>query len=206
MSYPTQAPPSANDAFSGGDYAFRSLSFDGKRPPVEYTNLLVLAEPRTFQKYGDKGPMFWNDNGEKVYEDTGRPIWEYSVKVRLPADAPDDEKIVEEYGEDDHVRYLYYSGSRKPETKTKMAALAAAVRAAKAKGLYPGGVINRFAWVAGGEKSGMTSLPKKYEAEYTPPPPGYKPTPDANSAFTGSGRGQTDPYAGVPVDDSEPPF
>lgn len=209
MSYPTHtpAPPSANEAFSGGDYRLRSLSFDGKRPPIEYTDLLVLQEPRTFQKYDDKGrPLFWDDNGGKVTDDTGRPIWEYSVQVRLPASVPDDDRIVEEYGEDDHVRYLYYSGSKKPERRTKMSALALAVRTAKAKGIYPGGVINRFAWVAGGEKSGMTSTPKEFEATYTPPPPGYKPTPPANAQFAGNGAQGGDPYANVPPPDDEPPF
>lgn len=220
MSAPSQAPPSANDLLAGGDRKFRSLSFKGDRPPIEYRDLEVQAEPTTFQRTNDDGePEYWDalakertTNRLNADGEPNKPLWKFSVKVKLPEGSPVDPDIVDEYGEDDLIRYLYFSGQI-VGSKTTFDAIATACRQARTKrGLRPGGIIRRFAWVAGGEtKRGSTkSTQKEYEAEYDPSTE-WPARGSANAKVAAGGRRDSD-Y--VPPDepmdsdisDDEPPF
>jgi hypothetical protein len=71
-------------------------------------------------------------------------------------------------GDDGHRR-LYVKGSKNPESKSMTAALAQAVRSAKANGLEVGGTLT-VTYVADGkqERRGYNA-PKQYEATYVPP-------------------------------------
>jgi hypothetical protein len=220
MSTASQAPPSANTLLAGGGRKFRSLSFKGDRPTIEYRDLEVQSEPETFQRTDDDGnPEFWDALAKERTTDRtnadgepNKPLWKFSVKVKLPDGSPVDPDIVEEYGEDDLIRYLYFSGQI-VGSKTTFDAIATACRQARTKrGLQPGGTIRRIAWVAGGEaKRGSTkSTQKEYEAEYDPstesPARG-----SANAKVASAGRRDDVPPPDGPTDggaydDDEPPF
>lgn len=220
MSSPAQALPSANDLLGGSGRKYRSLSFKGSRPPVEYRDLTVLAEPETFHSRDlDSGKLvYWDTSGKtaeltfETHDANGRlnkPVLTFSVKVQLPDGYVPDPDIVDENGEDDGVRYLYFKGQQR-DSKSTFDAIATACRTARAKrGLQPGGILRRFAWVAGGEeRRGSTkSTRKEYEAEYDPSTE-WPAAQSANGQLAAASGGQTSgeqPNIGDDESD-EPPF
>jgi hypothetical protein len=216
--------PDANAMLTGGGRRFRSLSFKGAEPPVEYRNLTVQAEPETFQDRDDDGTALYWDADQKGKKTTDRvssngernaPIPVYAVKVKLADGFTPSQRVVDEYGEDDGIRYLYFGGRMEKGSRSSFDAIATAIRKGRAKrGLQPGGTIVRYAWVAGGEDTGRTkSTPKEYEAEYDPStewPAGHT----ANGKLARSGGDPADgdyvpptgPTDGGAYPDDEPPF
>jgi hypothetical protein len=108
-------PLSDEDDLFGGSGKYRSLSFKGS-PVIEYRNLTVLERVRKTQARDvDTGEpkYFLGRDGEP---DLTAPIWQWVTKLQLSEGFKADPDIVEEYGEDDGVRYLYVGG---PATGTK---------------------------------------------------------------------------------------
>jgi hypothetical protein len=189
-------PLSDEDDLFGGSGKYRSLSFKGS-PVIEYRNLTVLERVRKTQARDvDTGESKYFE-GRDGKPDLAAPIWQWVTKLQLPEGFKADPDIVEEYGEDDGVRYLYVGG---PATGTKgerssRAAFAQMLREAGVRAVEPGGVINRFAFVAEGKaKSRAHNPPKFYEGAYTPPAPGSS---DTSGVMGEGGNGAAD---------DEPPF
>lgn len=223
MSAPAQTPPSANDLLGGGDRKYRSLSFKADKAPVWHRGLTILTEPETWQDRDDDGNLlFWDKSGPtavRTIDEIGadgkptQPIYVFNVKVRLPDGFTPDPDVIDEYGDDDGVRFLYFRGQKR-DSKTTFDAIATACRKARTRrGLQPGGTL-AIGWVAGGEtkRGASKSTVKEYEAEYDPStewPAGSS----ANGQLAAASGGQTAPdKAGTagPVsaygDDDEPPF
>lgn len=166
---------SADDDLFGNSRKYRSISFRGE-PPVSHRNLKVLDY---IEKVQARDP----ETGDKKYfkirgtnqDDLDAPIWQWVITVELPRDHPHrgDRDIIDEYGEDDGVRYLYVGGKADPASRSSRAALAQALRKAGVKRVEPGGIIEEFTYVADGQKapgaSRVSNPPKQYRATYLPP-------------------------------------
>jgi hypothetical protein len=187
---------SDEDDLFGGSGKYRSLSFKGS-PVIEYRDLTVLERIRKVQprdvETGE--PKYWD--GPDGLPDKTQPMWQWVVKLQLPAGFKPDPDIVEEYGEDDGQRNLYVSGKATgvEGERSSRAALAQALRKAGVKAVEPGGVLNRFAFIAEGKaKSRAHNPPKFYDAAYTPPLPGQ----GDSAGLMGEGNGS--------ATDDDPPF
>jgi hypothetical protein len=151
-----QAAPSLNDFLLGGESrAGRSLSF----PQIGHGHTGTIAaapEVRQQRDPDDGSPKFWPNSTD--------PIWQIVVPLQT------DYRSAEIEG-DDGIRYLYVDGSKRPESKSKHAAVAEAVRAAGANGLEVGGKLT-ITYVANGPKSpnapAVAGPPKQYQAVYVP--------------------------------------
>lgn len=188
---------SDEDDLLGGSGKFRSLSFKGS-PVIEHRDLTILERVRKVQARDPQtgeAKFFKHKSGPQAGQpDTDAPIFQYVYKVQLPQGFPSDPDVVEEYGDDDGVRFLYIGGPAATSSKSSRSAMATALKRAGVKAAMPGGVINRFAFVGEGTATSRAfNPPKFYEAKYTPPVDG--------------GTTELDDKAGsAPTEDDEPPF
>jgi hypothetical protein len=190
---------SDDDDLFGSSGKYRSISFKGS-PVIEYKDLQVLERQRKTQSRDPQTgePKFFKHKSGPLagQPDTSAPIWQWVIKVKLPAGFRPDKDIEKEYGEDDGERFLYVGGKADPSSRSSRAALIAALRKAGVKAVEPGGVLNRFAFVAEGVAASRAfNPPKFYEAAYTPPAPGS----NGSAGFWVEDRPSE-------VDDDEPPF
>lgn len=142
----TQNP---NDFLLGG--AGKSASFHNVGDCVT-GKIVTTPEVRQKTKMGTGEPEKW-DNGDPKMQ----LVVTLATDQRDPADA-----------DDDGVRKLYVSGSKKPESKSMHAAVAAAVVASGAKGLEVGGTLTVTYTGDGVSKTAGFNPPKQYSATYVP--------------------------------------
>lgn len=149
----TPAPPSPDDFLLGGgggeSRKGRSVSFRQIGATITAT---ICGRPETKQKIDPETekPDTW-DNGD--------PKWQIVVPLQTDLRSLEVEN-------DDGVRFLYISGSRKPESRSMHVAVADAVRAAGSAGLEVGGKLT-VTYVADGAKTkSIYNAPKQYTAAY----------------------------------------
>lgn len=137
------------------DFLLGSAVPSAKFPEIGTTVSGVITEEPTVQDQRDL-------DGEVKVWDNGDPMKMLVVTLQTKDRDP-------EITDDDGVRRLYVKGSKNPESKSMTAALSAAVRKAKAKGLEIGGTIT-VKYVSDGkqDKKGFNA-PKQFEAVYVPP-------------------------------------
>lgn len=143
---PGYTPPTADEFLMGG--GIPSVSFKGKPYGTTYKGVVDRAPEVQQQTDFDSGkPLFWDD---------GRPKWQAKIVIQTDERDP---KI----SDDDGLRAIY----AKAEVQK---AIAAAVRAAGAKRVEPGGVLS-LTFTGEGEAKGKLNPPKLYAATYEPPNP-----------------------------------
>ncbi|WP_426566410.1 hypothetical protein ACPPVT_07640 [Angustibacter sp. McL0619] len=157
------AQPSANDFLLGG--GGRSASFLTVGATAK-GQIVSTPEVRQKTKMGTGDLETWDDGSPKL-----QLVVTLATDERDPADA-----------EDDGVRKLYVGGSKKPESKSMHAAVAAAVIASGAKGLEVGGTLQVTYVGDGTSKTAGFNPPKQYQAVYTPAAAGFLGTDQAQSA------------------------
>jgi hypothetical protein len=148
------APSASEFLLGGGDRKGRSASF--LTIGATFTGLIIEQPEVRQQNDPDTGlPKTW-DNGD--------PMWQIVVTCDTDQRKPEIEN-------DDGVRYLYISGSKKPESLSMHVAVRDAVQAAGVDGLEKGGRIT-VTYIGDGEKapgaSAVRSKPKQYSATYIP--------------------------------------
>lgn len=125
----------------------------------------------SFDKVGDSvtGKVLGVEEQQQTDMDTGRPaVWDNGApkmmyRVELRTDLRDDMS-------DDGRRAVYLRGSRKPESKSSLAAVLAAVREATGgTNIDPGGVLTLTFVGEGVQTRRGFNPPKQYEASYRPP-------------------------------------
>lgn len=156
MTTPQTAPPSLDDFLLGGGESRKGRSLSFKQMGTTHTGTICAAPEIRQQRDPDDGsPKTW-DNGD--------PMWQIVVPMQTTLRSA-------EVDDDDGVRFLYVSGSRKPESRSMHVAVADAVRAAGASGLEVGGQLT-ISYVADGPKrpgaSAVSNPPKQYSAQYVP--------------------------------------
>ena len=152
----TQQLDEANDMLFGGSARTgRSLAFHA--PGTSHTGTICGPLERV-QKIDEKTGL------GKTWPD-GNPVYQVIIPLQT------DQRSAAIEG-DDGVRYLYVDGSKKPESRSKHAAVAAAGRAAGVSKFEPGGRLT-ITYVGDGPKrpnaGPMESAPKQYSATYVPP-------------------------------------
>lgn len=166
-------PPSAEDFMFGGGVSRKGRSM--KFPMIGTTNSGTICDtPRTEQQRDpETGDLkFWPPRqGQTI----GDPVYQVVVPVQVDLAASPalrSQEVIEAAGEDDGVRYFYFSGSKDPASMSSLSAVAAAVQSAGAKKLEVGGRLT-ITYVRDMPKrpgaSAVSKPPKGYVAEYAPP-------------------------------------
>lgn len=148
MTNPNQGytPPTADEFLMGG--GIPSVSFKNKPYGTTYSGTVDRHPEVQQQTDFDSGkPLFWDD---------GKPKWQAKIVIQTDERDP---KI----NDDDGLRAIYAKGEVQK-------AIAAAVRAAGAKRVEPGGKLS-LTFTGEGEAKGKLNPPKLYAATYTPPNP-----------------------------------
>lgn len=137
------------DAFLSGG-GIPSAKFDSPGATVAGHVTEPAPEVRQQTDFRSGAPLTW---------DKGDPKLQLVVTLQTTQqDNPDD----------DGRRRIYVRGSKKPESQSMHAAIAAAVQTAGAKGLEVGGWL-QVTYTGDGEANGNLNAPKKYTAEYKKP-------------------------------------
>lgn len=137
----------ANDFLMGGGGA--SAKFDAIGDTI--TGTIVSTEVRQQTDIGDGKPLVWDDGSPRM-----------QLVVTLATDARDDT-------DDDGRRNLYVKGSKAPGSQSMHDAVRAAVQAAGAKGLEPGGTLTVTYVGDEPSKTRGFSPRKRYQATYAKP-------------------------------------
>lgn len=141
--------PDVDEYLFGSSRKGRSVSFPQVGATISGT---ICERPTKEQQRDPEGNLKTWDNGD--------PMWQVVVPLQTTLRTLEIEN-------DDGVRYLFVDGSPKPESKSKHAALAAALRAVQSR-LEIGGKLT-MTYVADGAKTkAMYSAPKQYTAQYVP--------------------------------------
>jgi hypothetical protein len=147
-------PTNPNDFLLGG--AGKSASFHNVGDTVT-GKIVTTPEVRQKTKMGTGEPEKW-DNGDP--------------KLQLVITLATDERDPHD-PDDDGVRKLYVGGSKKPESHSMHAAVAAAVVTSGAKGLEVGGTLTVTYTGDGVSKTPGFNPPKQYSATYVPAAAGF---------------------------------
>lgn len=166
-------------------------SFQFRNPGDEVTGDIISIDPELDQTDLTTGQV-------KKFDD-GSPM--KMTRVNLQTDFRNGEGL-KDYDpamiDDDGVRSVYLKGSKKPESKSTLAAALGAVRIAtrtQAGRMLPGG---RLTLRMDGEDGPVGKRRKLYSSKYVVPPADY--TPPAPAADQGS------PWAGAASPTAAPPF
>jgi hypothetical protein len=114
-------------------------------------------------------------SGDLEFWDNGDPKLQLVVTLQTDLRDPADD-------DDDGIRKLYVAGSKKPESKSMHAAVAAAVQNAKASGLEIGGTLTVRYISDGKSNTPGFNPPKQYDAHYVPAAADFLGTTPAVSA------------------------
>ena len=217
MTSPTSLrPPDPDDLLFRPSKRYRTLSFKADHPPIEYRGLTVVSKETVQDTKDDPNnpersiPAFWP---------SGDPIWVIVYGLQLDPGFRTDPRIVEEYGDDNGLRYLWVTvvGTWVPGDKdhNQYVAIQDAVKRAGRRKVDLGGRFDRFAFVRNGPppRDAKRSPAKFYEVDYTPAPEGYVPQAAAGAPQGAPhddgdrGYDRRDPYAGQDIPPpEEPPF
>lgn len=152
----TATPPTMEDFLLGGGESRKGRSLSFKTIGTTHTGTITAAPEVRQQRDPDDGSLKTWDNGD--------PVWQIVVPIQTTLRSAEVE-------DDDGMRYLYVSGSKKPESRSMHVAVADAVRAAGAKGLEVGGQLTITYTADGPKKPGASvvrNAPKQYQASYVP--------------------------------------